>query len=76
MQRRKALDIKKDILKILEKKEEISLRDLDIRVNTNFRTIRTQIEELEYFGKIVITKHQKNDKNGRPYTTVRLKTNK
>ncbi len=73
MVRRKALDIKKDILKILKEEGEISLRDLDIKVNTNSQTIKTQIEELEFFDKVVVTKYPKSDKTGRPFTTVRLK---
>ena len=73
MARRKALDIKKDILKILKEEGEMSLRDLDIKINTNSRTIRTQVEELEFFDKVVVAKHSKNDKTGRPYTSVKLK---
>lgn len=73
MSRRKALDIKKDILKVLKQHGELSLRDLDIKVNTNSHTIKTQIEELEFFDKVMTLKHPKNDKNGRPFTTVKLK---
>ncbi len=73
MSRRKALDIKKEILKVLKRDGELSLRDLDIKVNTNSSTIRTQIEELEFFEMVIVTKHQKNEKNGRPYTTIRIK---
>jgi len=73
MARRKALDIKKDILRLLNEVGEMSLRDLDIKINTNSRTIRTQVEELEFFDKVVVTKYPKSDKTGRPYTTVRLK---
>jgi len=73
MTRRKALDIKKDILKLLKDEGEMSLRDLDIKVNTNSQTIKTQIEELEFFDKVVVLKHPKSDKTGRPFTTVRLK---
>ncbi len=73
MYRRKALEIKKEILKILGEYEELSLRELDIKVNTNAKTIREQIEELEFFGKVIVVKHSKNGRNGRPYTTVHLK---
>lgn len=51
----------------------MSLRDLDIKVNTNSKTIRDQIEELVFFDKVIVIKHQKNNKNGRPFTTVKLK---
>ena len=73
MNRRKALDIKKEILRVLARDGELSLRELDIKVNTNSHTIRAQIEELDFFDKVIITKHSKNEKNGRPYTTVRMK---
>lgn len=73
MSRRKALDIKKDILRVLKHEGELSLRDLDIKVNTNSHTIKTQIEELEFFDKVQTVRHSKNDKNGRPFTTVKLK---
>ena len=73
MARRKALDIKKDILKILKEKGEMSLRDLDIKINTNSNTIKAQVEELEFFDKVMVIKHPKSDKTGRPFTTVRLK---
>ncbi len=69
--RRTALDIKKEILKLLKEKE-MSLRELETKVNTNFQTIKTQIKELEYFGFIKVTKHEKNNINGRPFTSVKL----
>lgn len=72
MSRRKALDIKKEILDVLKKHGELSLRELDIKVNTNYQTIRDQVKELEFFGKVEVVKHEKNEKNGRAYTTVRL----
>jgi len=71
--RRKALEIKKEILKILRECGELSLRELDIKVRTNSQTIRDQIEELEFFEKVIKIKHDKNDVNGRPFTTVKLK---
>ncbi len=73
MARRKALDIKKEILKILKREGELSLRELDIKVDTNSHTIRTQIEELEFFDRVIVTKYPKNENNGRPYTTVRIR---
>lgn len=72
MNKRKPLEIKKEILKVLEKHGEMSLRELDIKVHTNYKTIRDNVEELEYFGKVSVIRHQKNDKTGRPFTTVRL----
>jgi DNA-binding Lrp family transcriptional regulator len=71
--RRNALQIKKEILDILAKNGELSLRELDIKTNTSYQTIRAQVKELEFFGKVEIINHKKNEKNGRPYTTVKLK---
>jgi len=70
--RRKALDIKKKILEVLKKEGEMSLRELDIKVNTNSSTIKTQVEELEFFNKIKVINHIKSEINGRPYKTVKL----
>ena len=71
--RRKALEIKKRILEILKKEGDLSLRELERKVNTSYNTIKTQVEELEFFNRILITKHKKSDKNGRPYTTAKIK---
>ena len=70
--RRKALEIKKRILSTLKKHGEMSYRDLETKVNTNNKTVKTQIEELEWFGKVIVFKHDKNKKNGRPYTSIKL----
>lgn len=72
--RRKALEIKKKILNSLKTKGEMSLRELETKVNTNDKTLKTQIEELEFFGRVVKIKHDKNRVNGRPYTTIKIKT--
>lgn len=74
--KRKSLEIKKQILKILKEQGELSLRDLDIKVNTSYQTIRDQIEELKFFELVEIIQHAKSEKTGRPYTTVRLRNTK
>lgn len=71
--KRKPLEIKKKILQILKESKELSLRELDIKVNTNYQTIRDQIEELEFFGLVEVIKHKKSEKTGRPFTSVKLK---
>lgn len=71
MARRTALDIKKEILRLLKQKE-MSLREIESKVNTNFQTIKTQIKELEYFGLVKVIRHEKSDINGRPFTSVKL----
>ena len=71
--KRRVLDIKKKILQTLKKEGELSLKSLEIKVNTGSQTIQTQLEELEYFGLIQLVKHKKNEKTGRPFTSVKLK---
>ena len=73
MERRDGLEIKKKILQILKENKEVSLRELETKTNTNNLTILSHIKELEFFGKVEIIKHEKSEKTGRPYTTVRLK---
>lgn len=73
MVRRRALDIKKKILQILKDKGEVSLGELERGTNSNNLTVLTQVEELAFFDKVDIIKHEKNEKTGRPYTSVRLK---
>tara|TARA_Y100000310_G_C20259269_1_gene612870 strand:+ start:142 stop:366 length:225 start_codon:yes stop_codon:yes gene_type:complete len=70
-QRRKALDIKKKILKLLEEKD-YSIRELETKVGTNNITIKTQLKELEFLGLIKLINHKRNDRNGRPYVSARL----
>ncbi|HDZ60812.1 MAG TPA: hypothetical protein ENH46_03850 [Candidatus Pacearchaeota archaeon] len=70
-QRRTALEIKKEILKLLKQKE-MSLRELESKVNTNYETIKTQIKELEYFCFVKVIKHERSDVNGRPFRSVRF----
>jgi predicted ArsR family transcriptional regulator len=70
--RRKALEIKLKILDVLKREGELSLRELERKVNTNCVTIKTQVEELEFFGKVKMILHAKSEANGRPYKTVRL----
>ena len=70
--KRKVLDIKKTILKTLKKDNELSLKALEIKVNTGSQTLQTQLEELKFFDVVETIKHSKNEKTGRPYTSVRL----
>lgn len=72
--KRKVIEIKKAILNTLKKEGELSLKALEIQVNTGSQTISTQIKELEFLGKIEVIKHDKNKKTGRPFTSVKLKS--
>ncbi|MEK6890011.1 MAG: hypothetical protein AABX35_02375 [Nanoarchaeota archaeon] len=71
MTRRIALEIKKKIFDILKDKE-ISIRELETKVDTNHKTTLAQLQELEYLGFVKITKHEKSEANGRPFTSVKL----
>ena len=70
--RRRPLEIKKEILRLL-KSDELSLRQLESKVNTSNQTIKNHIEELLIFNKIELTRHKRHKKTGRPYTSVKLK---
>ena len=72
MKRREGLDIKKKILQILKENGEMSLGEIERKTNTNNLTVLNHIKELEFFEKVKIIKHKKNEKTGRPYTTVKL----
>ena len=71
MTRRIALDIKKKIIELLKEKGEMSIRELETKVNTNHKTMLAQIKELEFFGLVEVVHYEKNDVNGRPYTNVK-----
>jgi len=66
------LEIKKKIINALKEEGEISLRRLETKLNIGYNTIKRHCEELEYFNIIELVKHKSNDKNGRPYTSVKL----
>ena len=68
---RSGLELKKNIIKLL-RDTELSIRSLDIKLNTGSQTIFMHCKELEFLGIIKFNKHKKNEKNGRPYTSVSL----
>jgi predicted ArsR family transcriptional regulator len=73
MERRGGLEIKKQILKVLKENGEMPLGEIERKTNTNNLTILNHLKELEFFEKVEIIKHKRNEKTGRPYTSVRLK---
>ena len=70
--KRKVLDIKKNILQTLKINKKLSLKALEIKVNTGSQTIFTQLEELKFFKAIQFEKIKRNPKTGRPSTNVQL----
>ena len=71
MPRKSGLEIKKAILEKLKEKE-CSLRELETKTNTGYSSIKRHCEELEFLKIIELKRHNKNNKNGRPFTTARI----
>ena len=70
--RRKAIELKKEIIKHLKKKPMV-LRQLEFKVKTNHETIKMQIKELELLEIVKVKRHKRHPLNNRPYTVVTLK---
>ena len=71
MSKRQSKDIKMLILKELNKKD-LTFAQLERKINTGFRTIKTNCIELEKFGTIKITKRENHKATGRPYFVVSI----
>jgi len=67
------MEIKKKIISSL-KKGDLSFAQLERKINTGFRTIKQNCEELEMFGLIQILKEDKHPKNGKPFYTIKITT--
>ena len=65
--KRKSQEIKKQILKILSSGKPYTYAELERKVNTGYRSIVANCQELKSFNAIKITKEKKHDANGRPY---------
>jgi predicted transcriptional regulator len=74
--KRKPLEIKKEILKILNSEQKLSIKKLEKKVNTNYQTIINNCKELEYFGFLKIKKTKEKSLNGREYLIAELIKNK
>ena len=70
--RRTFLQIRKEILRTLIKNGELSLRQLDRKVNTSSETIRRQVKDLESLDFVVVKHYKSHPKNKKPYTTCRI----
>ena len=75
MKKRSSLELKKDILRYLKKNGETSLKELDMKLRSGFRSIKIQIKELNFFKTIEIIPIEKNPKTGRPSTSVKITSN-
>jgi len=72
MKKRSSLELKKEILKYLKKNGETSLKELDMKLRSGFRSIKIQVKELDFFKAIDIIQIEKNPKTGRPSTNVKI----
>lgn len=70
--KRKSIEIRKAILKLLNKHGELSLRQLESKVNTASLTIKAHVEDLESLGFVKVKHHKSHPKNKRPYKTCKI----
>ena len=70
--RRTAIQIRKEILKLLKQNKEISLRRLESKINTHFETIKRQIKDLESLGFIILKQYLAHPRNKKPYQTCKI----
>lgn len=68
--KRKPLEIKKEIIKILNQEKNISVKKLERKINTNYQTIINNCKELEYFGILKMKKTKEKSLNGREYLII------
>ncbi len=72
MKKRSSLELKKQILKHLSKHGETSLKMLEIKLKTNFKSIKIQCEDLSFFKLVELIRQDKNPNTGRPATLVKI----
>jgi hypothetical protein len=71
MVKRKSYEVRKKILMAL-REEPLSYAQLERKVNTGFRTIKQDCEELEAYSAIEIDKIEKDPSNGKPSYKVKI----
>ena len=71
MSKRSSREIKKKILSLIKEKP-LTLAQLERKVNTGFRTIKSNCQELESFGFVQIETIKKHKANGKPSYLVRI----
>jgi len=70
--KRTSIKIKKNILEVLSSKKVFTFSELERKVNTGYRSIISNCEELEKFGAVKISKGEKHKANGRPYFEAKI----
>ena len=57
---------------MLQKNKEISVRMIEAKVNTNFKTTQRQVNDLESLGFLKIVEKEAHPKNNKPYKICRI----
>ncbi len=72
MSKRTFKEVRKAILEVLNDGKPHSLGDLERKVGTNWKTVRTHCNDLLLFSAITKKEFKKHDQNGRPYIEVTI----
>jgi len=70
--KRTSQQIKKRILEILSGGKTYTYAELERKINTGYRSIVANCQELKAFNAIKITKYDKHKANGKPYFLVEI----
>jgi len=68
--KRTSLEIKREILKTLSDGNPHSYAELERKVNTGYRSVVSNCEELRGFGAVKIAQLKEHSANGRPFFQV------
>lgn len=71
MPKRSSSEIKKDILYAVKEKPA-SYAELERKVNTGYRSIKLNVDELAMFGQVKVTRIKRNPANGKPSYSVSI----
>jgi len=72
MTRRNAISIRKEILLLLQKEKEISVRQIETKINTNFETTKRQVEDLASLGFVKVVEIKSHPRNNKPYKVCKI----
>ena len=70
--RRNSIQVRNDILKVLNKKGEMSIRALEREANSNPKTLRDLIADLKMLELISVQEHKFHPKNNKPYKNCKI----
>ena len=70
--KRTSQEIKKEILKILSNIKSLSYSELERKVNTGYKTIVSNCQELQSFDSVKITKLKDHVSNGKEYSLIKI----